>query len=70
MNNIKYYREKRNLSQLAVAEKLSVSQQAVAKWETEESLPRADKLWKLAQIFHCTIDDLLSETKTNKRRTK
>ena len=70
MNNIKYYREKRNLSQLAVAGKLSVSQQAVAKWETEESLPRADKLRKLAQIFHCTIDDLLSETKTNKRRTK
>lgn len=70
MNNIKYYREKRNLSQLAVAEKLSVSQQAVAKWETEESLPRADKLRKLAEIFNCTIDDLFSETKTNKRRTK
>lgn len=58
MNNLKYYREQKNLSQMAVAEKLNISQQAIAKWETNEAMPRADKLPQLAQILGCKIDDL------------
>lgn len=38
MNNIKCYREQKNLSQMAVAEKLNISQQAIAKWENGVSL--------------------------------
>ena len=70
MNKIKQFRERLNITQEELCKMLGVTQSAVAKWETEESLPRTDKLPKLAEIFNCTIDDLFSETKTNKRRTK
>lgn len=59
MNRIRQYREQRKLSQAYVAEKLDITQQAIAKWETGESLPRADKLPQLAAILGCSIDELL-----------
>lgn len=58
--NIKAMREKRQLTQSDLAEKLSVSQTCIAKWETGEAMPRADKLPELAKIFGCSIDDLYS----------
>lgn len=61
MNRIKYYREKKHLSQLAVAEKMNVSQQAINKWENGDSFPRADKLPELAKILGCRIDDLFEK---------
>ncbi len=70
MNKIKQFRERLNITQEELCKMLGVTQSAVAMWENGRTLPRTDKLRKLAQIFHCTIDDLLSETKTNKRRTK
>lgn len=56
--NIKAMREKMQLTQSDLAEKLSVSQTCIAKWETGEAMPRADKLPELAKIFGCSIDDL------------
>lgn len=61
MNCIKYYREQKNLSQQEVADELSISQQAIARWENGETLPRADKLPQLAAILGCKIDDLFGE---------
>ncbi len=60
MNNLKKLRDKKKLSQVYIAEKLGVTQQAIAKWETGESMPRADKLPQLSQILGCTIDELFS----------
>ncbi len=61
MNKIKEFREKANLSQAEVAEKLGIKQNAVSMWETGENFPRADKLPELAKIFGCTIDDLFAD---------
>ena len=61
MNAIKYYREQKNLSQQEVANELSISQQAIARWENGETLPRAEKLPQLAVILGCKIDDLFKE---------
>ena len=58
MNNIKEFREKASMSQEELAKTLVISQQAVAKWEAGEAMPRADKLPELAKILGCTIDDL------------
>lgn len=58
--NFKKRREALNLTQEQVARAIGLSQQAIAKWETGESLPRADMLPKLAKILNCTIDELLS----------
>lgn len=60
MNKLKELRQRAGLKQTDIAHTLSVSQQAVAKWESGESMPQADKLSKLAKILNCTIDDLLS----------
>lgn len=59
MNQLKYYREKNSFSQTDIAERIGVSQQAVAKWEAGESMPRADKLPILAKLLNCTTDELL-----------
>ena len=61
MNNIKKFRELRNISQADLARQLTLSQQAIAKWETGEASPRADKLLKLAEILGCTVDELLRD---------
>ena len=61
MNNLKLLREEKNISQIQLAAALGISQQAVAKWETGEAMPRAEKLSILAKILNCTIDDILND---------
>lgn len=61
MNNLKLLREGKNISQTQLAIEMGISQQAIAKWETGESKPRAEKLLQLAKLFNCTIDELLKE---------
>ena len=51
----------RTVIQRDLAEKLEVDRSTVAKWETGESKPRADKLIQLAKLFDYTVDDLLRE---------
>ncbi len=57
--NIKKAREKVGLTQQELANELGVVQSTVAMWETQSSLPRADKLPALAKVLGCTIDELL-----------
>ena len=57
--NIKKAREKVGLTQQELANELGVVQSTVAMWETQNSLPRADKLPMLAKILGCTIEELL-----------
>ena len=59
--NIKQLREKAGLNQQQVAEKLSIDRSAIAKWETGEAMPTADKLPQLATILNCTIDELFKK---------
>ena len=59
--NIKKAREKVGLTQQELANELGVVQSTVAMWETQSSLPRADKLPALAKVLGCTIDELLKE---------
>lgn len=57
--NIKILREEKGLKQEDIAEQLNINRSTVAKWETSNVLPRADKLIKLADILGCTVDELL-----------
>lgn len=66
MNNIKTRRKQQKLSQLELAHLLNVSQQAIAKWESSKSQPRADKLPELARALCCTIDDLYQDNTEQK----
>lgn len=65
VNAIKTYREKRGLSQAAISDALNVSQQAVAKWESGEASPRADKLPALARLLGVSVGALFEDSKTD-----
>ena len=47
------------MSQEKVAELVGVSRQAVTKWESNQSAPNTENLFKLAEIFGTTVDLLL-----------
>ena len=59
MNRIRELRQKKELSQEELARLLGVDRSSVAKWETGNNLPRAEKLMMLATIFGCSLDELL-----------
>lgn len=42
-----------------VAKYLGVTEAAVYQWETDVYMPRREKLVKLAELYGCTIDELL-----------
>lgn len=56
--NIRLLRKKRKLSQEMLAEKVNVSRQTIAKWESEEALPDIEKCKLLADLFQITLDEL------------
>ena len=56
------FKEKRKacgLTQCDVAKLLGVTHSAVAMWETGRVLPRAALLKKIAELYQCTVDELL-----------
>ena len=55
---IAYYRKNLNITQDALAKQLGISNQAVSKWETEQSYPDVELLPKIADIFNITLDEL------------
>ncbi len=52
-------RKERGLSQEGLAERLGISRQAVAKWESGVSYPDVDNLIALSSIFQISIDSML-----------
>lgn len=55
---IAYYRKNLNITQDALAKQLGISNQAVSKWETDQSCPDVELLPKLADIFGISLDEL------------
>ena len=53
-------RKERGLKQDALAEKLSISSQAVSKWENDQTCPDISVLPLLAEILGVTVDKLLT----------
>ena len=58
--NLIQLRKARRLTQEAVAEKVGVTRQAVAKWESGDSMPDLETGQKLAQLFDVSLDMLVS----------
>ncbi len=57
--NISILRKKAGLSQEALAEKLDVSRQTVAKWESGESIPDVLRCDAMAELFDTSLEELL-----------
>ena len=58
--NISIFRKEKGLSQEKVAEYMSVSRQAVTKWENNISCPDITLLPQIAKLYGTTIDEILS----------
>ena len=58
-DNLQQLRKLRGLTQEDLAERVGVSRQAVAKWESGETSPDLEKSRLLAQVFGVSLDDLV-----------
>lgn len=67
---IKQFREEKGFSQEDIAEKLSVSRQAISKWEAGQSEPTTQNLLQLAEVLNVDVNILLNESRERKLFTK
>ena len=58
-------RKRYGYSQEELAEKLGVSRQSVSKWESNNTYPETDKIIQIANLFDCSMDDLINDKITN-----
>ena len=53
-------RNKKGLSQIAAAEALNVSRQAISRWETGASAPGTENLIELSRLYGVSVDELVN----------
>lgn len=69
--NLKELRKKKGYSQQELAIRLNVVRQTISKWEKGLSVPDADTLIKMAEIFEVSVNELLGaelEVKDEEKR--
>ena len=54
-------RKQKGLTQMALAEKLNVSRQAVSRWEVGAAVPSTDNLKVLGELYNVQLDYLLND---------
>ena len=64
-DNIKKFREEKNLTQQQLADKLYVSRQTVCRWENGSRCPDLIMAKKLALELEVTMDELISDEDVN-----
>ena len=64
---LKSIRKQAGMSQEQLAEKLSVSRQAVTKWETDAGIPDIENIMVISALFDISIDELLSNARGAKK---
>lgn len=57
--NLKKYRQAKELSQENLAQQLYVSRQAISKWEQGDGAPDLNNLVKLAELLDVSLDTLV-----------
>lgn len=58
-DNLVMLRNVRGYSQEEIAEKVGISRQAYAKWESGATIPDIDKCSRLAEVYGVTLDSLM-----------
>ncbi len=59
MNTLKAARAGKDLTMIQLADKLNVSRQTVANWESKKTKPSIDDLMQLHYIFEIPLDELM-----------
>ena len=57
--NIKKIRTELNMTQEELADKISVTRQAVSNWETEKTQPDIETLERISEVLGVTIEELI-----------
>lgn len=65
-NRIKYYREKRGLTQRALAARAYCGVNSLGSWENGRKIPRVDTALCLARALNVTVDELFGNEQTCK----
>ena len=60
-----HLRSVKGISQEELASLMSVTRQAVSKWETDQTLPDSEKIIRLSEIFGVSTDYLLKGKETD-----
>ena len=58
---LKFLRKQKGFSQERLSQQLTVSRQAISKWELGESLPDTENVIQLSKLFSVSIDFLLND---------
>ena len=58
-NQLQKLREKHDMSQQDLADKLNVSRQAIYKWENNKGYPDIENLIALSDVFQVTVDEMI-----------
>ena len=67
-SKIRYYREQKKMSQLALADAVGVTQNTIYQIETARSEMKLEKLFNIAEVLDVTPDKLLpDESKTSNK---
>ena len=62
--NIAYFRKQKNMTQEELAEKMSVTAQAISKWERDTSYPDITVIQTLSKTFGVSVTELLEGIST------
>lgn len=57
--NLQFYRNRKEMTQEQLAEKMGVSRQTISKWKAGTSYPEMEKLLLLCDLFSCSMDTLM-----------
>ena len=58
---LSFLRKQRGMTQVELAEKLSISRQAVSRWERGTAEPSTENLICIGKLFDVSVDDLMDE---------
>lgn len=68
--NLKYIRQKRNISQQELADKLNLDRSTISRWENNEMDVTVGNALQVANYFNIPIEDLTGKDLTNNDNNK
>lgn len=60
-SKINYWKKKRGRTTKWIASELGVSPEIVSRWANNKGMPSITKLFELAKLLECKVDDLYEE---------
>ena len=59
MKNLKVLRKKKGMPRAELAKAMGVSERSIEAWESGQRWPKIEDAIKLAELFDCTLDELV-----------